>query len=502
MKTLDYKITGNINIDLLEQYINKEWAEQYIFYQRDYGDENDCFIEPINRDKYVGYCTACNEYVSFDELPKRGESMFCPCCDADVKLKQARYKYKDLGRKGYWANYAYTQNFAKGKVLRCFHLTKDYSDTSLDELKRGEFIWDEYQRFYIFNDGHVESYKDEIHNMYNRSKLGYWKKLDIRNIDYEPYINIGESYVDNILGEYFIDLEDGEYNQKIKLLDYLSRYKALRVLHKKGFYNLELDIVKVGINSIRWHQSQVNKILGFDINKLKVAKEELSLDQMKAFRVCEKEGIALTEKNYRLVRDLHLNNEGNYEAFASTGLTIKEWCKYMRNITNKSNMGVSEYLDYIKYCNIMGYDTKDTQINKPTDLQVAHDRVSDAITRLKEREKNKGFSRVVSSYRRLYEYFNNEYMIIVPQTAAAVIKEGKELHHCVGVYIDRIVNKDTVILFVRERSAPYQRFVTVEYDPQLNMIVQARADHNDKPEDSVFDFLNEWKKKIKIRQVA
>ena len=45
-----------------------------------------------------------------------------------------------------------------------------------------------------------------------------------------------------------------------------------------------------------------------------------------------------------------------------------------------------------------------------------------------------------------YEYENEEYKIIVPESLVDIVKEGRALHHCAGSserYFDRIETRET-----------------------------------------------------------
>ena len=68
--------------------------------------------------------------------------------------------------------------------------------------------------------------------------------------------------------------------------------------------------------------------------------------------------------------------------------------------------------------------------------------------------------------------------------------------HCVGTYIDRVIEKRSVILFIRKKEEPDKPFVTMELNPKNYEIVQVRAFKNGTPPDNVMEFLKVWKKNI------
>ncbi|NSJ93620.1 PcfJ domain-containing protein [Blautia obeum] len=84
-----------------------------------------------------------------------------------------------------------------------------------------------------------------------------------------------------------------------------------------------------------------------------------------------------------------------------------------------------------------------------------------------------------------------------------ILYEGDTLHHCVNktdTYFDRIVSKESYILFLREKENPKVPFYTLEVEPD-GTIRQKRAEFNrqNKDIDKVTSFLTLWQKEIQKR---
>ena len=54
-------------------------------------------------------------------------------------------------------------------------------------------------------------------------------------------------------------------------------------------------------------------------------------------------------------------------------------------------------------------------------------------------------------------------MIRLPFSTDEIKKEGEALHHCVGGYVNKVINGETEIFFIRRVSEPDKPFYTVEW---------------------------------------
>ena len=73
--------------------------------------------------------------------------------------------------------------------------------------------------------------------------------------------------------------------------------------------------------------------------------------------------------------------------------------------------------------------------------------------------------RLTQNYARKAKAFNftfGEYSVFVPTCPQDIIREGNEMHHCVGSYTDRVINNLTYIVFVRKTATPDQCYITAQ----------------------------------------
>lgn len=80
----------------------------------------------------------------------------------------------------------------------------------------------------------------------------------------------------------------------------------------------------------------------------------------------------------------------------------------------------------------------------------------------KELEKRAKLNKVKIEFRKTLEFEDKDYLIRLPVNKNEIVKEGMELHHCVGGYAERHEAGDTTIMFLRKKSEPDKPFYTIE----------------------------------------
>lgn len=112
---------------------------------------------------------------------------------------------------------------------------------------------------------------------------------------------------------------------------------------------------------------------------------------------------------------------------------------------------------------------------KTTTMEELHNKyqlVYQAITNAKIEQE---YQEVVSQLN-VQEYDDGEFSITIPKTTQDIINEGKALHHCVGVYVDKVIRREDMIYFLRkDREVPY---VTIEVKDKK--VTQVEGDMNNR----------------------
>lgn len=134
----------------------------------------------------------------------------------------------------------------------------------------------------------------------------------------------------------------------------------------------------------------------------------------------------------------------------------------------------------------------------PHDFKRWHDiRVDEYRTAkaLKYREERKSFydkfATVANKYLSLQFNSLGEFAVLIAHSPADLVKEGNELHHCVGHmgYEQKFVREETLILFIRNIAMKDKPFYTMEYSPKKGQILQCYGENNSPPTESVKNFI-------------
>lgn len=159
-----------------------------------------------------------------------------------------------------------------------------------------------------------------------------------------------------------------------------------------------------------------------------------------------------------------------------------------------------EYRDYLRACQYLKLDFKDTKIAFPKELKRMHDeRIAqmDAQKIREDKEKRakfwQDFENAAEALKR-FEITASGFLIKIPETPHDLKIEGAALHHCVGRmdYDARMVEGKSFIAFLRSTEAPATPMVTLEYDLNKRLLRQAYGDHDSKPEKKAQEFAENW----------
>lgn len=124
-------------------------------------------------------------------------------------------------------------------------------------------------------------------------------------------------------------------------------------------------------------------------------------------------------------------------------LTYLSCCKVMNKQPIKTNNFMREYVE-----TLMSYDI------------------------WKETAKNERFVNQYERYKDNLTFSYGNYTIVLPTNTQDLVTEGNEMHHCVGGYIDKVANGDTLIVFVRHKDTPNKCYITAEIYPHSGKIGQ------------------------------
>lgn len=147
--------------------------------------------------------------------------------------------------------------------------------------------------------------------------------------------------------------------------------------------------------------------------------------------------------------------------------------------------------DYLDICKRYGFDIE----KYPSILTKSHDVVARNAGLLGEAAKDELFKQQNAKYTS-YMFTGEHYSIVVPKDINDLIQEGNVLNHCVGSYVDRIIDGRSKVFFVRKNDELTKPYVTCELNDKNN-VVQVRGRNNSTPPPDVKRFVSIWNNRVR-----
>lgn len=317
------------------------------------------------------------------------------------------------------------------------------------------------KKFYIIDTPYY-FYADE---MYDRKKVieeldipycQYFSPKNLSGLDFFEYIS---RYLEEPKIELLVKAGLSQYvrcykklNLKEKSLDKIFRVEPYWVEHLKELEYSDLIVIKNHYHKIKTMD---------DLRNYWKAKSRVATD-------CRKVNRYLQPRNFKFVQEMDYG---------------------LMNI----------YDDYLNFCEQLKYDLNDKSVLCPKDLKKEHDKLMELIKVKKDEQTKEKF---FQAYQNLlpYVYSQENYVIVPCENIEELEKESEALHHCVKTYAETYADRKTNIMFIRDIHNVTEPLVTLEF--KNKKVIQARADHNAKPCESVIDFISEWAKEYKLAYEA
>ena len=145
-------------------------------------------------------------------------------------------------------------------------------------------------------------------------------------------------------------------------------------------------------------------------------------------------------------------------------------------------------------CREAGHDLKKRSVLFPENCRAAHDEVQQYCRWLHTQKMRENFAKAYSVVNKKVCYRRKGLQIVCPSTPEDLVQEGKNLHHCVGSYAERVAKGQCLILFLRHTDEPEKPFYTIEV--RGDQVQQVHGDHNSNPTPEVEQFIAQWKKRV------
>ena len=169
-------------------------------------------------------------------------------------------------------------------------------------------------------------------------------------------------------------------------------------------------------------------------------------------------------------------------------LTIEELgvCAYYLNrgkLWEYHNGQVGNLVYYIELCRLLG--KKPEKVNN---FMREYCETKKSYELNKTEFDNKKIALNYARHAKAWEFAYGNYVVSIPKCGQDIVTEGREMHHCVGSYVNRVVEGSTYICFIRHKDTPNECYITcqVHSDGSLGQYFLAYDRHISSDEDIEF----------------
>ena len=151
------------------------------------------------------------------------------------------------------------------------------------------------------------------------------------------------------------------------------------------------------------------------------------------------------------------------------------------------------------YCDDVAYYRDIIAVSKMVeeqDIRSKHDTIS-CLAKYNQYPKER-FD-IICKRHKSKEYENEQFLIRLPEDTDEIITEGSKMNHCVGSYIDSVMDGNSIIFFMRKKELPDKPYVTIELGKN-GELYQVKCNSNRYlASETALDFLTNWAKAKKIK---
>lgn len=442
-----------------------------------------------NKEKGIGYCNVCKRESTLENC-SHNQKTICPSCKSNVLMKDIRKGRKNLK----FVRWTLKVENAGDKLLtRYFVHTWDLSDYKNSNIKTKELI-----RTVHSNNASI-SYSLEYEEYTEKFEWTYYKKkYGIMGTDPSEYIRPRNIYLSTSLQqlkkysqktsckysgveEFIGDYMKNQYMYPPYILDnYLETWcqkPYIEKFVKVGFFYLAREIMQDYAFSFKIiKEGTLPEMIGVSKEHFRWLLEKKN-PYYTDIKILQKYPNISKKDYFTLIA--YADYAKNYDAYMDCRryTTFHKIDKYL----NSQKSDVRYYRDYLDMAEKLNYDLKNTFHLFPKHLKQRHDERMKEMKVLQEKiiqEKIDAYNKELQSYMEKYMQDLNDkkldihsakflksgnLFIRLPYNIDEIKQEGEFLHHCVGNYINDVVEGKTEIYFIRKISEPDKPFYTLEW---------------------------------------
>lgn len=287
-----------------------------------------------------------------------------------------------------------------------------------------------------------------------------------------------------------------------KYFEKLKQIPCLEIFAKFGFDQLVADIVQKDVSEIPAYfrkdmkDSRLGKLTKPQIKSMR--ESVVTLKHLVSYmQVLNRDKDALYAEFYELAMRAHERHILDILRVGIPDMNVSKIKEYITHVDDfqccPPNESMQLWSDYLRMLRDAECDLTDQKLVYTNSLKREHDKMSRKVTQIKNEKLSAEFEER-SENNEWLEYKDKTLTSVIPRHLSELYEEGRRLNHCVGLYASRIVDGETVIVFLRQNSKPESPYCTVEV--RGKKIVQARGYSNREGKliPGVADFLTAWAK--------
>lgn len=495
-----------------------------------FADDNYIFY---SRAKRKAYCSKCNNEIDIDEdgylsdsngihnnghKIKHNELAVCPYCKTEELAKSINMSRNPL-TKIRWS--VLVQKSNEDVLVRYFRHIKDFKS----DYKKPAYNTKEEFRTVHTDNGSVDYEYGEYKRTGNRRWIyqreggygGYWspselvlpRSITIYNKDLDNTL-AGTCMKYSSIGQYLINISNSNTYKFAWIIDrYLNFYrknKWIEQIVKCGFVKLAHELMnEYRLKNVITGGKTICQTLDIKKVDFKILRKQKNvcyrdIEIMRYYRQIHNKDIS--EKDFTEIRTVCGQTE-RYKSYVKF-MRFSTLYKLKKYLTKKTeDMMISDYFDYIKWLEELGYDMRNEFNLYPKDFMKAHDEISgEYIARQNKLQKEKviKFNAMLRKMKKEITDDSplnikmNSLFIRLPHNLNELSKEGEQLHHCVGTYKDKVIKGETTIFFIRQQEIPDKSYYTLEW--KNDHVEQCRGYRNSDMTPEVREFVNLFSKKM------
>lgn len=289
-----------------------------------------------------------------------------------------------------------------------------------------------------------------------------------------------------------------EMDNRVEMLVKMGYFNLLSIAYS-NLYNKRNEIFDNTIDKLmQLTKKQKNEIKGIDI----------TLYELNTVFEASKHNLFLTKDDVvKYAQFKNLDKALNY-IDEIPFLSIEKLYNFIVKVSKSSTNGFSniyqDWNDYMGWLKDLNY-TLDSYHVHPKNFYENHDKLSKEHSKLMKKKKKKLILKYKQEIKKMYEELNKKYsfedddiVIVVPQNAMEIKKEGTALGHCVGgfAYLEKMATGESIILFVRNKKNPEKSLCTMEVSAKTHEVIQCRAKKNVAPCEHIMRHIDKYKEKV------